>query len=215
MFWLFLKMGLTNFVSKPYTIGARAPNSTFPQPTLGIPCSQYRCAMVNKDSQLLQRRLADQDRARRYCRTCAEALGPPADSRCGRQRLQHQHWQARHSEHICRALPARVRPNDDNMDVDHVPVYPPPPPAYLLSHQTDAINNFFTRFLFTQDNPPECSMCFERYHGMRMQGTQCGRCHREILSHPGVHQFHRPSPLAALAHCPPADFPPLHRSQQG
>jgi hypothetical protein len=163
--------------------------------------------MVNKDSPLLQKRLAERDRARRYRRMCSEAIGPPADIRRERQRLQHQQRQIRYSARIRRALPARVMSNDDSMDIDDIPVHPLPPPAYLPAHQTDAINDFFARLLFTQDEPPECSTCFEKYHGMRMQGTQCDRCHREVLSHSVVHSSLHCFPPT---HCPLARIPPLH-----
>ena len=56
------------------------------------------------------------------------------------------------------------------MDIDHESIRPPSPPAYLPSHQSDAMDDFFTRLPFTQDNPPECSTCFEGYRGMRIQG---------------------------------------------
>jgi hypothetical protein len=52
----------------------------------------------------------------------------------------------------------------------------------------------------TENNPPECSTCFERYHGMCMQGTQCDRCHRETLSHSTIHLLLCPSLLLTILH---------------
>ena len=135
--------------------------------------SPSRRVMVNRDSPLLQKRLAECDCARRYRRMCSEAIGPPAHARRERQCLQHQQRQSRYSECIRRALHARVTSNKDSMNIDDLPAHPLLHPAYLPSHQSDAINDFFARLLFTQDDPPECSTCFEKYHGMRMQGTRC------------------------------------------
>ena len=162
-------MGMTCVVSKSYVTWAPTGDYCSCQHSL----SPSRRMMVNRGSPLLQKCLAECDRARRYCCMCSEAIGPPADARWERQRLQHQQQQSRYSERICRTLPAQVTSNNDSMNIDDLPAHPLLPPAYLPSHQSDAINDFFARLLFMQDDPPERSTCFEKYHGMCMQGTRC------------------------------------------
>ena len=104
-------------------------------------------------------------------------------TRCKRLWQQHQQRQAQYSEWIHHALPACVLTNNDHMVINHDFIHSPPPAAYLPSHQHDAIDNIFSCLLFTESNPPECSTCFKRYHGMCLQGTQCDRCYRETHSH--------------------------------
>jgi hypothetical protein len=88
--------------------------------------------MVNRGSPLLQKRLAECDRARRYCRMCSEAIGSPANAHWERQCLQHQQQQSRYSERICRTLPAQVMSNNDSMNIDDLPAHPLLPPADTL-----------------------------------------------------------------------------------
>ena len=186
-----------------------AVSKTYVNPALPfLPHHPSHRAMVNKDSPLLQKHSADRDRARRNRRTCADAIGPTADAHRLKQRVQHQQRQARYSERSRRALPARVSTNTDHMDIEQDFIQPPPPRAFLPSHQHDAIDDFFSRLLFTKTDPPQCSTCFEQYHGMRLQGTECDRCYREGRSRSAVCLLLHTS---APADCPSTGFPPLHK----
>ena len=51
---------------------------------------------------------------------------------------------------------------------------------YVPVHQQRAIHEFLDRLSLIRDELHECTTCLERYHGMKMHGTQCARCHHEV-----------------------------------
>jgi hypothetical protein len=185
---------MTSPVRKTYVMGL--PVATSPsRPATCVP-------MVNRKPPLVRKHPLETDRGRRYRRVCADAAGSSADERRERQR------QARYSERLRRAQPAPELISNDTMAVDPVPFNPPPPPQYLQIHQTNAIEDFFNSLLFTQTDPPECSTCLERYHGMHTYASQCDR--RGVVPHFSATSFF----FSVLAHRPPARQPPLHCCQQ-
>jgi len=62
---------------------------------------------------------------------------------------------------------------------DHNPALLPP---YLPLHQQEAIHAFLDRVLEIGDDLHECTVCLERYHGMKLRDMACTRCHKEVLT---------------------------------
>lgn len=52
--------------------------------------------------------------------------------------------------------------------------------AYVPVHQQWAIHDFLDHLALIRDDLHECATCLERYHGMKMHGTQCARCNNEV-----------------------------------
>ena len=133
--------------------------------------------MVKKRKTPEEVRADGAERSKRLRITCAQATGPQGDARRRKQQQQARDRQARSRERARLDRPVV----HTTFHMPETPARSPPPfPPFLPPHQTDAIHAFFDRLQLAQTDIDECTICHECFHGIRMQGSVCDRCSREV-----------------------------------
>jgi hypothetical protein len=115
-----------------------------------------------------EQRARHAERMRVSRRVRANATGPDAVSAQRSFREEKRDRQRRCREHL----------NADRLNSDRVSSTPP----FLPLHQSDALVDFLDRLHRVREDLHECEVCLEKYYSMKMQGTRCDRCYREVLS---------------------------------